>query len=41
MHRVEVFSLLVTDFVLGDASVAARFAVDAVRLLGLGGWFVA
>ena len=28
---------LVTDFVLGDAGVAARLAVDAVRLLGFGG----
>jgi len=28
---------LVADFVLGDAGVAARLAVDAVRLLGFGG----
>jgi hypothetical protein len=34
-------ALFVADFILGDAGVAARLTVDAVRLLGFGGWFVA
>jgi hypothetical protein len=32
---------LVADRILGDAGIAARLAVDALRLLGFGGWFVA
>jgi hypothetical protein len=32
---------LVADLILGDAGIAARLAVDALRLLGFGGWFVA
>ena len=32
---------LVADLILGDAGIAARPAVDALRLLGFGGWFVA
>jgi hypothetical protein len=31
----------VADLILGDAGIAARLAVDALRLLGFGGWFVA
>jgi hypothetical protein len=34
-------ALFVADLILGDAGVAARLAVDAVRLLDFGGWFVA
>jgi hypothetical protein len=30
----------VADLILGDAGIAARLAVDALRLLGFGGWFV-
>ena len=30
-----------TDLILGNAGIAARRAVDTVRLLSLGGWFVA
>jgi hypothetical protein len=30
----------VADRILGDAGIAARLAVDALRLLGFGGWFV-
>jgi hypothetical protein len=32
---------LVADPILGDAGIAARLAVDALRLLGFLGWFVA
>ena len=32
---------LVADLILGDGGIAARLAVDALRLLGVGGWFVA
>jgi len=31
----------VADLILGDAGIAARLAVDALGLLGFGGWFVA
>ncbi len=34
-------ALFVADLILGDAGVAARLTVDAVRLLDFGGWFVA
>ena len=33
-------ALFVTDLILGYAGVAARLTVDAVRLLGFGGWFI-
>ena len=29
---------LVADPILGDAGIAARLAVDTLRLLGFGGW---
>jgi len=32
---------LVADPILGDPGIAARLAVDALRLLGFLGWFVA
>ena len=32
---------LVADPILGDPGIAARLAVDALRLLGFLGWFIA